>query len=178
MKLEYTAFRGIEKLSECYNITAMTFPTPLHDHKHCTQSIVAHAEQVCARTGARLTGQRREVLVCVAESHQAVGAYEIIERMAAHGPRPAPITVYRALEFLQEQNLVHKIESRNAFVACSEQHDGEPTALLICEICGNVSEVLERRAAEGLSEAARAQGFAIRHAVVELSGLCAHCQAA
>jgi Fur family zinc uptake transcriptional regulator len=156
----------------------MSFPIPQHDHKHCTQSIVAHAEKVCADKGARLTDQRREVLVCVAESHQAVGAYEIIDRMAAHGPRPAPITVYRALEFLQEQNLVHKIESRNAYMACAGQHEGEPTALLICETCGNVSEVLEKRAAEGLVEAASAQGFAIRHAVVELSGTCAHCKAA
>ncbi len=117
------------------------------------------------------------MLVCVAESHQAVGAYEIIERMAAHGPRPAPITVYRALEFLQGQNLVHKIESRNAYVACSEQHDGAPAALLICETCNNVSEVLDRQAAAGLIEAARAQGFTVRHTVVELSGLCAHCRA-
>jgi len=156
----------------------MTFPNPKHDHHRCTENIVSHAEQVCVRSGARLTGQRRDVLVCVAESHQAVGAYEIIERMAAHGPRPAPITVYRALDFLQGQNLVHKIESRNAYVACAEQHDGAPAALLICEACGNVSEVLDRNAGEGLAEAARAQGFTVKHAVVELSGLCAHCKGA
>jgi len=156
----------------------MSFPSPKHDHHACTQNIVTHAEQVCARTGARLTGQRRDVLVCVAESHQAVGAYEIIERMAVHGPRPAPITVYRALEFLQGQNLVHKIESRNAYVACSEHHDGAPAALLICEICGNVSEVLDRGAAAGIIDAAKAQGFTVKHSVVELSGTCAHCGSA
>lgn len=153
----------------------MSFPSPKHDHHACTRNIVAHAEQVCARSGARLTEQRRDVLVCVAESHQAVGAYEIIERMASHGPRPAPITVYRALEFLQGQNLVHKIESRNAYVACAEHHDGAPAALLICETCGNVSEVLDRGAAAGIIDAARAQGFTVKHSVVELSGTCAHC---
>jgi Fur family transcriptional regulator, zinc uptake regulator len=156
----------------------MSFPSPKHDHHACTRNIVSHAEKVCAKTGARLTGQRRDVLVCVAESHQAVGAYEIIERMAVHGPRPAPITVYRALEFLQAQNLVHKIESRNAYVACSEQHDAAPAALLICESCNNVSEVLDRNAAAGLLDAARAQGFTVKHSVVELSGVCAHCQGA
>ncbi|MBL8791959.1 MAG: transcriptional repressor [Rhizobiales bacterium] len=156
----------------------MTFPSPKHDHHACTQNIVSHAEKVCARTGARLTEQRRDVLVCVAESHQAVGAYEIIERMAAHGPRPAPITVYRALEFLQAQNLVHKIESRNAFVACSEVHDGAPAALLICESCNNVSEVLDRNAAAGLIDAAKVQGFTVKRSVVELSGICAHCRSA
>ncbi len=156
----------------------MTFPLPQHDHGHCAAAIIAHAERVCAASGARLTGQRRDVLACVAKSHQAAGAYEIIERMAAQGPRPAPITVYRALEFLQAQNLVHKVECRNAFVACMEQHDGAPTALLICEDCGNVSEILERKAADGLTDAARAQGFAVKRAVVELTGLCTSCKAA
>ena len=165
----------VENNKKCYNITIMTFPTPHHDHSRCTESIVGHAEKTCAAKGARLTEQRRDVLVCVAESHAGVGAYDIIERMAAKGARPAPITVYRALEFLQAHNLVHRIESRNAFVACAEQHEGEPTALLICESCGNVSEILERAAADGLSAAARQQGFAVKHAVVELSGICAHC---
>jgi Fur family zinc uptake transcriptional regulator len=156
----------------------MSFPQPQHDHSHCAQSILKHAEKVCHEKGARLTVQRREVLTCVAESHKAVGAYDIIERMAVHGPRPAPVTVYRALEFLQAHNLVHKVESRNAFVACAEHHDGAPTALLICDICGNVSEVLERQAAEGLALAAQAQGFAVSRAVVELAGRCAHCRVA
>ena len=77
----------------------------------------------------------------MAQSHSAVGAYDIIERMAEHGPRPAPITVYRALDFLLAHGLVHKIESRNAFVACSHSHEGQPAALLICETCGTVSEL-------------------------------------
>lgn len=78
------------------------------------------------RRSARLTSQRRDVLSCVARSHAAVGAYEVIDRMADHGPRPAPITVYRALDFLAAHGLIHKIESRNAYVACSHAHEGEP----------------------------------------------------
>ena len=153
----------------------MSFPEPHHNHAKCTAELLTRAERTCERRDSRLTGQRREVLNCVAQSHSAVGAYDIIERMAVHGPRPAPITVYRALEFLQGQNLVHKIESRNAFVACAERHDGSPAALLICEGCGNVSEVLDRDAASGLMAAASSQGFTVKHSVVELSGLCAHC---
>jgi Fur family transcriptional regulator, zinc uptake regulator len=148
---------------------------PHHDHARCTQSIVGHAEKTCAAKGARLTEQRREVLVCVAENHSGVGAYDIIDRMAAKGSRPAPATVYRALDFLQAHNLVHRIESRNAFVACVEHHDGAPTALLICDACGNVSEILDRGPADGLAAAARQQGFAVKHAVVELTGTCLHC---
>jgi Fur family transcriptional regulator, zinc uptake regulator len=153
----------------------MSFPAPHHDHSHCTSTIVQQAELKCAAKGARLTEQRREVLVCVAESHAAVGAYDIIERMAMIGPRPAPITVYRALDFLQSHNLVHKIECRNAFVACSENHADAPAALLICDECGNVSEIVDPQATESMTAAAVRQGFAVKHAVVELTGTCAHC---
>src|SRR5262245_21314553 len=102
----------------------MLFQTAHHDHDHCTGELLARAEQMCTRRCARLTAQRRDVLECVARSHAAVGAYEVIERMADHGPRPAPITVYRALDFLVAHGLVHKIESRNAYVACSHSHEG------------------------------------------------------
>ena len=78
----------------------MSFPDPHHDHAHCKADLIARAERTCARRGSKLTGQRRDVLACVAQGHEAVGAYDIIERMAEHGARPAPITVYRALEFL------------------------------------------------------------------------------
>jgi Fur family transcriptional regulator, zinc uptake regulator len=154
----------------------MSFLPPQHDHSHCSHDIVARAEKACAERGVRLTEQRRDVLALVAASHKAVGAYDIIEMMAARGARPAPITVYRALDFLLAQNLVHRIESRNSYVACAEQHDDLPTALLICDDCGSVSEVLERAPAEGLTAAAKAQGFAVKRAVVELSGTCGHCE--
>jgi Fur family transcriptional regulator, zinc uptake regulator len=155
----------------------MSFPTPHHDHSRCTSALVEQAETKCAQLRVRLTEQRREVLTCVAESHAAVGAYDIIERMAQNGPRPAPITVYRALDFLQSHNLVHKIECRNAYVACSENHADAPAALLICDSCGNVSEVVEASAVASLMQAALHQGFAIKRAVVELTGTCAHCAA-
>ena len=64
-----------------------------------------------------------------------------MERLAPGGARPAPITVYRALEFLRENGFVHRIESRNAFVACVHTHAaGDPVVLLICERCGTVGE--------------------------------------
>ena len=77
-------------------------------------------------------------------SHRPLGAYEIIERLAPNsagkvGPRPAPITAYRALEFLRENGRVHRIESRNAFIACVHNHpDGALVVFLICENCGVV----------------------------------------
>jgi Fur family zinc uptake transcriptional regulator len=159
----------------CYIITFMSFPVPHHDHQNCTAELLARAERTCERRGSRLTGQRRDVLNCVAESHSAVGAYDIIERMAGHGPRPAPITVYRALDFLEAHGLVHKIESRNAFIACTHPHEGKPAAMLVCEKCGLVAELDASEMFDALQSAAKSQGFAVHRSVVELTGLCAAC---
>ena len=153
----------------------MTFLDPHHDHAHCTADLIARAERTCERRGSKLTGQRREILSSVAQSHSAVGAYDIIERMAEHGPRPAPITVYRALDFLLAHGLVHKIESRNAFVACSHSHEGQPAALLICETCGTVAELDVPEIFERITQKARAQKFSPAHTVIEMSGTCGSC---
>ena len=116
------------------------------------------------------------MLDCVAQSHSAVGAYDVIERMASRGPRPAPITVYRALDFLEAHGLVHKIESRNAFIACNHPHDGQPAAMLVCERCGLVAELDAPDVFTTLQSAAGSQGFDVRRSVVELTGLCAACR--
>jgi Fur family zinc uptake transcriptional regulator len=153
----------------------MTFLDPHHDHAHCTADLIARAERTCERRGSKLTGQRREILGSVAQSHSAVGAYDIIERMAEHGPRPAPITVYRALDFLLAHGLVHKIESRNAFVACSHSHEGQPAALLICETCGTVAELDVPEIFERIAEKAKARKFSPAHTMIEISGTCGAC---
>jgi Fur family zinc uptake transcriptional regulator len=116
------------------------------------------------------------VLACVAQSHAAVGAYDIIERMAARGPRPAPITVYRALDFLMAHGLIHKVESRNAYVACSHAHDGQPAALMVCQDCGLVAELDAPDVFEALRAQARAAGFKAERTMVELAGTCGPCQ--
>jgi Fur family zinc uptake transcriptional regulator len=153
----------------------MTFLDPHHDHSHCTTDLIARAERTCARRGSKLTGQRRNILACVAQGHSAVGAYDIIERMAERGSRPAPITVYRALDFLQAHGLVHKIESRNAFIACSHAHEGKPAALLICETCGIVAELDAPEIFERMVQKAMAQEFTPSHTLIEMSGTCGAC---
>ena len=110
-------------------------------------------------------------------SHRPLGAYEVIDELAKSMPRPAPITVYRALDFLMENGLVHRIESRNAFLACAHDHDAAAmVAFLICERCGSVGEIPAAPVAQSLNAAARATGFTPRMSVVEITGICAHCQ--
>jgi Fur family zinc uptake transcriptional regulator len=137
---------------------------------------MAVAEERCGERGQRLTPIRRDVLVALLASHRPLGAYEIMDRLAPDGPRPAPITVYRALEFLRENGLVHRIESRNAFVACVHAHAaGELVVFLICERCGTVGEAASDEVAVKLRSAARAVGFTPKSPVIEISGICTHC---
>ena len=154
------------------------FPAPDHNHDRCAAEAIAQAEVICANRGQRLTPMRRQVLEILAASHKPLGAYEIMDLVAGTGPRPAPITIYRALDFLMANSLVHRIASRNAFLACVHNHDaGALVAFLICEGCGAVGEAGAAELARGLSAAAQAAGFAPSLSVVEITGLCAHCRA-
>ncbi len=154
------------------------FPAPDHDHKRCSHDAMATAEAVCLERGQRLTAIRRKVLDELLASHKPLGAYEIIDRLAQRGTRPAPITAYRALEFLRENGLVHRIESRNAFIACVHNHGaGELVVFMICERCDAVGEASSADLAASLTSAARAAGFSPRSPVVEITGECSHCRA-
>lgn len=155
------------------------FHAPGHDHGRCTADALAHAEALCAERAQRLTPLRRQVLEVLLESHKPLGAYEIIDRAAATGSRPAPITIYRALDFLRDNGLVHRIESRNAFIACVNNHaSGDLVVFLICDHCGSVGEASSAAVAEQLRSAARAVGFTPKAPVIEISGVCSHCRPA
>ncbi|MGA2892751.1 MAG: transcriptional repressor [Xanthobacteraceae bacterium] len=158
------------------NTSRAIFPAPDHDHERCASAAIAHAEAQCAARAQRLTPMRRQVLETLLASHKPLGAYEIIERLA-DTDRPAPISVYRALDFLRENGLVHRIESRNAFVACVHDHGGDDLVVfLICERCGAVGEAPGGAAAEALKVSARAAGFSPKSPLIEVAGICSHCR--
>ncbi len=137
---------------------------------------MALAEWRCAGRGQRLTRIRRAILAVLLGSHRPLGAYDIIEQMAPKGPRLAPITAYRALEFLRENGLVHRIASRNAFIACVHNHAaGDLVVFLICEGCGVVGEASSPAVTATLTSAATSAGFIPKSPVIEISGICAHC---
>jgi Fur family zinc uptake transcriptional regulator len=154
------------------------FPAPDHDHDRCASDAIAHAEAICAARHERLTPMRRRVLEALLASHAPLGAYELIDRLSVRGQRLAPVTIYRALDFLREQGLVHRIESRNAFIACVANHaSGDPVVFLICEKCGAVGEAASAAVAATIKSASRAAGFSPKTPVIEISGICAHCKA-
>ena len=154
-----------------------TFPAPDHDHGRCAAEGIAHAERICQARAQKFTPIRRQVLNALLASHRPLGAYEIIDAVAASMPRPAPITVYRALAFLLDNGLAHRIESRNAFLACAHNHDaGALVVFLICDRCGAVGEAPASAVGDTLVAAAKKAGFRPKMSVIEMTGTCSHCR--
>ena len=150
-----------------------------HDHTACVAGVMTRFEQACAQSGARLTPLRRRVLEQLADTHVPLGAYDLVERLGAAGDKPPPTSVYRALDFLLAQGLVHRIESRNAYLACGRAHAADDVIVfLICESCGLTSEVASHAMGRDLAWATRAAGFTPRTPVIEIAGTCARCRAA
>ena len=119
---------------------------------------------------------RRQVLEALLASHKPLGAYEVMDRLGSKR-RPAPISVYRALDFLRENGLVHRIECRNSFVACVHSHaSNDPIVFLICEQCGAVGEAPGGAATDLLKTSCRAAGFTPKSPVIEITGICSHCR--
>ena len=151
----------------------------LHDHAegggHDHPPVMALAENYCRKHGASLTPIRRRVLAELAASAVPLSAYDLTSRL--HGPKKiAPVQVYRALEFLQEAGVIHRLATRSAFIACGHVHaGGETIVFLVCGRCGKVEEAHSALVERGLKGAAVASGFRTRHSVVEVEGDCAAC---
>lgn len=139
------------------------------------QELLRLAETLCRRRGVRLTEQRRRVLAVVCASDRPLGAYEILAAIRQASPRAAPPTVYRALDFLQAQGLVHKLETLHAYVGCTRPEHEHAGQFLICTACGDVTELADEGIRRSLRQAAAASGFRPQRRVVELTGTCAHC---
>ncbi len=147
-----------------------------HDHRRCQRQLLSEARQLCESRKLRLTSRRRQVLEILLASHQPLGAYDILAELnrGSSDERIAPPIVYRALDFLMSEGLIHRIECRNAFVSCI--HPGHECAaqFLICRDCDKVAELED--VAPQLLSAADNLGFAVDHSVIEITGVCAECQ--
>jgi Fur family transcriptional regulator, zinc uptake regulator len=145
-----------------------------------TDAALARAAAACEQRGARLTDLRRDVLGLILEAPEPAGAYHLLERLRARRGGAAPPTVYRALDFLLEQRLIHRIERLAAFVGCldAHAHDHDHAAqFLICRGCGHVIEIEDAALAHALEAAAKRAGFAVARATIEAEGLCSACAA-
>lgn len=151
-------------------------PFARHDHAHCAADALARAEAITLAAGVRLTPVRRRVLEILLEEHKALGAYDVLARLATEGFGNQPPVAYRALEFLVEHGLAHRIQRLNAFTACSHIGEAHAPAFLICRSCATVAEAEAALARAALEQAAAPLNFVIERTTIEALGLCPACQ--
>lgn len=149
-----------------------------HDHRACEAKALDQALARLAEGGARLTPVRRRTLEILLESHRALGAYEVLDRLAAEGFGRQPPVAYRALEFLVQHGLVHRLQRLNAFMACLHPATDHAPAFLICRECHQVAEIPGAGLREAVDGLAAEAGFLAERSTIEVMGLCAVCRAA
>lgn len=148
-----------------------------HDHQACIDDAITNARELCCKRGVKLTRLRESVLSLIWSSHKPLGAYTLMEMLAAQQTRRvAPPTVYRALGFLQEQHFIHKIHSLNAYVGCCEPNRLHQGHFLICNECGIAVETSAKTIDSALEQAAATAGFSTQQQTVEILGWCSQCQ--
>jgi Fur family transcriptional regulator, zinc uptake regulator len=149
-----------------------------HDHADCAGDVLARAEAQMRAQGLRLTPVRRRTLEILLEQHRAMGAYDVLERLAAEGFGNQPPVAYRALDFLEEHGFAHRIRRLNAFTACMHPGQAHAPAFLICRACNLVAEAPAVPVRAALDRAAADLGFMIERSTIEALGLCPACHQA
>lgn len=148
-----------------------------HDHQKCVSEALGTAEHLCVVRGVQLTPIRHQVLELIWESHKAVKAYELLDRIKPLQTAAKPATIYRALDFLIEQGLIHRVESLNAFVGCTSSGHQHEQLLLICKLCNEVEERPATEVMQALSQELDQAGFVVHSKAIEVHGICVKCVA-
>ena len=154
--------------------------SPVHPHSETSRQL-AEAEAICTHRGTRLTSLRRRVLGLVLETGRPATAYDLLDRLRIEHKGAAPPTVYRALDFLLEQGLIHKVERLSAYIGCVHAHEvahHHSAQFLICRQCGRVIELEDAAIRTALGEAAARLGFRAQGSTIEIEGICAACSLA
>lgn len=156
-------------------MSQVSFPSPRHNHQRCIQQALNSAEQLCSQRSARLTPLRRRVLELIWQSHKPLGAYELLGFLQEEELGSAPPTVYRALDFLLAQGLIHRLASLNAFIGCNQPGEAHSGYFFICSDCGVALEIDNSAIGAEIDAQAQALGFRINEQMLEVRGQCERC---
>ena len=146
------------------------------------EKIIGHAEEHCKAHGARLTVKRKQVLAGLIQSKKALSAYELIDVYKQQFGESMPaMSVYRILEFLEDEHLVHKLSLANKYVACAHiscSHEHAAPQFLICRQCSKVKEIgIKPATIDELRESVNEAGFKLVNTQLEMNCLCEGCVA-
>ena len=129
----------------------------------------------CKKNKWRITEPRLEVLRIISLSKKPIKAYDILKQLAFKFKNPKPPTAYRAIEFWQKHNFIHRIESLNAYSACSADHLHTGSQFLICDDCGKVIESHTHQLPQTLKKTTKKNTFKILRWNIEINGICNQC---
>lgn len=130
---------------------------------------MSFARQLCLSKKLRFTRIRHDILEALWRHDAPMKAYDLQDYMQrVYGQKINPPTIYRTLEFLHENGLIHRIESLNAFAACHDNLDYHEGQFVICTRCGHVEEIHEDDLMSQLGQRLEARGFTLREQMVEL----------
>lgn len=142
--------------------------------------IIEHAEAHCLKKGSRLTQKRKLVLHSLLSAEHALSAYELAEIYEAQfGEKLSAVSAYRMLDFLVEENLAHRLELANKYVACEHincDHSHGAPQFLICKKCNKVKEVsINPSMIQELQDSVNDSGFRLVSPQLEINCLCEEC---
>lgn len=160
-------------------ISDKAFPHPEHDHDMCLETAIQKAKKTFESNKLRLTPLRENVLREILNSHRALGAYEILERLKPANQKIAPITIYRILDLLLDLRLIHRLETQNTYYACHHAHHSSNSFVtMICKDCGEIAELIDKNIEKAFEQLEAKVSFAKESRTLEVEGLCPNCQLA
>ena len=145
------------------------------DRQHCVTLALKRAEELSLKNNVQFTKLRRNVLELIWKSHKPLKAYDILELLKTEEYSAKPITVYRALDFLLGNEMIHKLESKNTFFGCSHPGDQHNCYFMICKKCDAVEEGCESDSLKNIYEDLKKRNFKVDHITLEISGICDSC---
>lgn len=149
-----------------------------HNHHHCQTSAVEQARSLCEKEGVRFTKLREQVFALIWQSHKPITAYQLLDQIKDSDFSATPPTVYRTLDFLLEQGLIHRINSLNAFIGCCHPGDRHTGTFIICEECEQAEEVDNHDIRAAIKTVSDEHHFEMKRYVTEIYGVCPQCQSA
>ncbi len=144
-------------------------------HNQCLESALTQAQLICQESDVRLTHIRKQVLELIWSGHKPVKAYDLLTELQKSDIKAKPPTIYRALDFLMEQGLIHKLHRLNAYIGCVHPTDKRPCFFLICTHCQTVTESHDDAYKKFIDKISRSNHFKPQAMTFEVEGLCGQC---
>lgn len=144
-------------------------------HQKCIESAMNQAEKLCARNKLQFTKLRKSVFTIIWQSHNPLKAYDILQQLQKNDAAAKPITVYRALDFLLNNHMIHKLESENTFFGCTHPGKTHNCYFLICKKCHIVQEGCKNDILKDIYNHINQDNFKIEYVTLEIQGICQNC---